>query len=295
MKFFVLDERHVWHEAIVAAATARGFDAKRIFRGTEVDGEGYGFIRCHAEPNALQRNQRDWDEMSARLTMIQDEAQVRLYENKSGQFERWADWMPETYRFTDLADAEHFGRVCELPMVSKADVGASSVNVRVMTKRPELLAHISRVFGPGVPVNHCSGGAKSLQKGYVLLQRFIPHKVTWRVNALGNCRAAFMRYCYPGRPVAQTGNVEPVMQMTDQIESLFEFSNRFFNHARTKWCAIDVLQDGDEWRLLETSLAWPYPSPGRCNDGTIFGSNRRRKWIDMFDVMMDEVEAGCWR
>ena len=62
-----------------------------------------------------------------------------------------------------------------------------------------------------------------------------------------------MRYCYADRMVAQTGNVEPVMQMTPEVESLFEYSDRFFKHAQTKWCAIDVLRDGDQWRLLETS------------------------------------------
>jgi hypothetical protein len=55
-----------------------------------------------------------------------------------------------------------------------------------------------------------------------------------------------------------------------------------------------VLKDGDGWKVLESSLAWPWPSPGRCNEGAIFRSKNRR-WIDMLDVMFDEVEAGAWR
>jgi hypothetical protein len=78
------------------------------------------------------------------------------------------------------------------------------------------------------------------------------------------------------------------------LESLLEYSDRFFAEAGTKWCALDVLKDGDGWKVLESSLAWPWPSPGRCNEGTIFRSKNRR-WIDMFDVMFDEVEAGAWR
>lgn len=293
MRLYVLDERHIWHGPLIQAAKARGYSAKRIFRGEEVDSDGVGFIRCHAEPQALLRNQHDYDLMAARLTMIQDVTQVRLYENKSAQFERWSDWMPPTWRFTDRDEALQF---CEqsapYPLVSKADVGASSVNVRILKDKHEAIAHVASLFAAGVPVNHCAGNAKSLQKGYALLQKFIPHTVTWRVNAVGTKRAAFKRYCYRDRPVAQTGNVEPVMPITPQVESLLEFSNRFLAAANTKWCAIDVLQDGDQWRLLETSLAWPWPSPGRCNDAPFFGTNRR--WIQMFDLMIDELEAGTW-
>lgn len=292
MKVFVLDTREIWHAAIISAAKNHGHQAKRIFRGEEVDSEGLGFIRPHAEPVELKRNQRDYDLMVAKLKMFQDETQVRLYENKSGQFAKWSRWMPDTWRFTNYEEALAFVSTSEYPLASKADVGASSVNVRILKNQAEGVEHVRKLFGAGVPVDHCGGHAKSMQKGYALLQRFIPHATTWRVNAIGNARAAFMRYCYKDRPVAQTGNVEPVMAMSSQIESLFEYSNRFFAEAGTKWCAIDVLQDNGTWRLLETSLAWPWPSPGDCNNAPIFGS--KHKWLGMFEVMFDEYEAGAW-
>jgi hypothetical protein len=299
MKFYVLDERHVWYAAIIDAANRHGFEGKRILRGEEVEENGYGFLRCHAEPSALIRNQRDFDLMDARLTMIQDEVQVRVYENKSAQFDRWKTWMPPTWRFNDEGAALIFvSDWNQYPLVSKADVGASSINVRILKNRHEALSHVRELFGPGIKVKHCSHGpgverdACSLQHGYVLLQQFIPHKVTWRVNAIGTKRAAFMRYCYPDRAVAQTGNVEPVMKMGEQVEALFAFCDRFFDVANTKWCAVDVLQENDKWWLLETSLAWPWPSPGRCNSAPIFGTNK--KWLQMFDVMMEEVQAGVW-
>lgn len=293
MKFFILDERHVWHQAAITAAKNRGIEAKRIFKGEEVNSEGIGFIRPHADPVALQRNQRDYDLMAYRLNMIQDEAQVRVYENKSRQFERWGKWMPQTWRFTDVVESIAFLQMASYPLVSKADVGASSVNVRILGNELVASQHVRQLFSDGVWVDHCGGRAKSLQRGYVLLQRFIPHTVTWRVNAVGNARAVFKRYCYKDKPVAQTGNVDPVMEMTPEIESLLEYSNRFFEQAGTKWCAIDVLREGDAWRLLETSLAWPWPSPGECNQGPFFGSKRR--WIEMFDVMFDEYENGAWQ
>lgn len=295
--FWILDERNVWWDGAIKAAQRHGYVGRRVARGAQVVPDGVGFIRTHAIPSVLAQNQIDYRVMSEHLLMIQDPLQVQLYENKSGQFELWGDWMPDTWRFTDLESALAHLALVEYPLVSKADVGASSRNVRILQSRKDAEKHVREVFGPGVVVDHCSGGPgsgqfRSKQKDYVLLQRFVPHNVTWRVNAIGDARAVFFRYCYPDRPVAQTGNVEPAMEMTDELESLFEYADRFFELAGTKWCAIDVLKDGDEWKLLETSLAWPWPSPGRCNEGTIFRTER--KWIEMFDVMFEEVERGAW-
>ena len=291
MKFWILDERNAWHAAAIQAAKRAGYEGRRIFRGEEA-GEGIGFLRCHAEPKALKRNHADYDVMSERLTMIQDRDQVRLYEDKSGQFAKWADWMPETHRFTNEAEALAFVDTADYPLASKADVGASSKNVRIVMDACEARAHVSRLFREGETVYHCAGGAKSIQRGYALLQQFIPHSITWRVNAIGNGRAVFKRYCYPDRPVAQTGNVEPVMQMTREVESLLEYADLFFAYADTRWCALDILRDGEQWKILETSLAWPWPSPGKCNEAPIFRTARR--WSGMFDAMFDELASGAW-
>lgn len=289
MQFWALDPYQTWADAAVKVAKARGWQARRIERGEEVDGNGYGFIRLSMFPEVLERNRRDYAAMVERLTMIQDAMQVRVYENKSAQFALWREWMPDTWRFTDRDDALAFLDSADYPIVSKADIGASSVNVRILANRKDAQAHVREIFGPGLPLHR---GPR--QRGYVLLQRCIPHRVTYRVNALGDCRAVFFRYCYRDRMVAQTGNVEPAFEMTPEVESLLDFSDRFFAHARTKWCAIDVLKDGDGWKLLETSEGWPWPSPGRCNEGTIFRSTRSRKWIEMMDVLFDEIERGAW-
>lgn len=292
-RFYMLDERDVWHAAAMAAARRAGYQPQRIFTGEPVQGPGVGFIRPHADWRRLPANRLDYARMAEHLTMVQDATQVNLYEDKSGQFARWFNWMPETWRFTNLELALQLLDIATYPLVSKADVGASSTNVRVLRNRAEAQTHVVQVFRSGVPVHHGANCPKTLQQGYVLLQRFIPHQVTYRVNAIGRARAVFFRYCYPDRPVAQTGNVEPAMEMTADLESLLDYADGFFAHAGTQWCALDILRDGTEWRLLETSLAWPWPSPGRCNEGTIFRSGGK-KWIDMFDVMFSELAAGAW-
>lgn len=294
--FYCLDEREIWHKAAIGAAGRAGYKGERIFAGDVVYGKpgDIGFLRPHADPRRLPANRVDFERMSKSLTMIQDAGQVQTYEDKSAQFARWGHWMPATWRFTDEAEALAFVAQADYPMVSKANEGASSTNVRVINTRAEMEAHIRQLFGKGVSVNHGASCPNSMQRGYTLLQRFIPHKITYRVNALGDARAVFFRRCYPDRPVAQTGNVEPAFEMTAELESLLAYCDTVFADIGSKWCALDVLKDGDQWRLLETSLAWPWPSPGRCNEGTIFRSPKGRKWIDMFDVMFDELEAGAW-
>ena len=285
MKLWVLDERNAWWKAILEAGARRGLRGQRIYTGEQC-GDGLAFIRTHADPRRLRQNRLDYDVMAARADVFQDRTQVQVYEDKSAQFALWGDWMPATWRLTDEASALALLDGVEFPLVSKADVGASSKNVRILANRDQARAHVEEVFRRGVRVDHCAGAARSIQRGYVLLQRFVPHTVTWRVNAIGRGRAIFKRYCYPDRPVAQTGNVEPVMFLDDETESLLEYADRFFEVAGTRWCAIDVLRDGDRWMLLETSLAFPWPSPGRCNEAMIFRTGKR--WIEIFDVMFDE-------
>lgn len=293
----MIDEREIWYRPALASARARGYEARRIHYGEEVweEGEGVGFIRPHADPATLVRNHGDYAMMrAAGLTMIQDPMQMALYEDKWGQAELWGDLMPETHLLKDKAAALALVDAVQYPIVSKAKEGASSVNVRIIPDAPSLVDHIEQVWGAGVSVNPCGGSTRVKQRGYMILQRFIAHDVTWRVNIVGNAFAIFRRFNYPDRPVAQTGNVAPVMKVDAEMESLLAFSKQFFELAETNWCAIDVLKDADgDWKLLETSLAWPWPSPGDCDDAPFFGTPHQ--WRGMWDCMFDAVEAGVWR
>lgn len=299
--FAILDEREIWHAKACAAAVDFGYTPKRIFSGEEMPQGSLGFIRTHADQKALRKNQEDYRIMTSRGVVIQDAAQVEVYENKTEQWRRWGAWMPGTQVFTDKEEALAASRIFAYPIVSKANEGASSVNVRILYNEGQLQQHIEDIFAGRMLVNSCSGvtgRTRFPQNGYVFLQTFIPHRITWRVNAIGNDRAIFKRYCYRHKSVAQTGNVEPVLRLDEFTERLLEFSNRVFDSIKSRWCAIDVLHDelSDRLFLLETSLAWPWPSPGTCMQAPLFKRDGtwQRTWHEMWYSMFEQVEEGVW-
>jgi len=306
--FTMLDERGNWYGPALDTAKARGYSISHIKRGFEVTQKGsvgLGFIRPHAIPSILELNHLDYLQMAERLTMVQDFRQIELYDDKSAQFWAFSKWMPQTWRFERVEPALAFARSFPVEgtwIVSKADVGASSKNVRILRNRNDLLNHVRLVFGKGIEVDHCAGGgpngkhAKSKQKGYVLLQEFIPNDYTWRVNAIGRGRAMFKRFNGP-EGKAQTGNVEPVMDYDGAtVQSILTFANGIFATIDTKWCALDILHDVNTGRLylLETSVGWPWPSPGDCDNAPFVGVEALYRWRNMWDLMLDEYEAGVW-
>ena len=296
----VLDERNIWHGPMIAAARARGYEAQRIERGYECDPEGLGFIRPHAVPRILEQNVLDFVTMRERVTMVQDLAQMEVYEDKSAQFWRWREFMPLTWRFENKNEACDFINSYKGPLVSKADVGASSYNVRVLHTTGGQLNHAQAIFSRGVPVNHCAGGpggrkVTSIQRGYILLQEWIPHEITWRVNVIGRgCHAIFKRYNAPGTETCQTGNVEGVVELDEAALGAAAKALQIADAVGSKWIAIDLLRKPNgRFYMLETSLAWPWPSPGNCMEAQFFGPTTR-KWAGIWDLMLDEYEAGAW-
>lgn len=281
----IRDPRRKWIAPLREAAERRGIKTHVIKSLQDVTPDDLLFIRPHADPKVLRVDKEIYGRAGH---SIQDWRQVEYYDNKRAQAAEWGHWMPRTVITSDIRQALEYAETCSLPIVSKADVGASSYNVRVIEKRHKLIAHIEKIFRRGgITVDHCdSQGTKSIQNDYVILQDFIPHDVTYRVNRIGKQNAIFLRSNYPDRPVAQTGNTVPVYELNDEYADLLDYANRFFREAETDWCAVDILKCGDGWRVIETSLSWPWPSPGDCNNATFFPSGR--KWIDMFEVMLDE-------
>jgi glutathione synthase/RimK-type ligase-like ATP-grasp enzyme len=284
MDLQVFDSREVWHGPLIQAAQSLGWNARRVFEQDPIQPGGFGFFRPH--PANMEEHRLLDLEMRRHLVMVQDRAQVEVYEDKTEQWRRWGHLMPETWHYTSQAEAQQAQH--DFPLVSKANEGASSVNVRILYTRQQYEAHVAQAFGPGIKVNLCAGGATTTQKGYLLVQRFIPHTITFRVNILGPRRAIFERFNYPDKPVAQTGNVRPVMHFTVLHESLIEYANQVAAEIGTRWCALDILRDNDHWTLLETSLAWPKNETDHRDTPLIGGGT----WGQLWHLLCADLAAG---
>lgn len=288
----IFDSRHVWWKPALQAAMARGWKAKRITKAPSVPSR-FGFIRPHpaylSEHQAIDAAMRDKCGV-----MVQDRDQVVLYDDKIAQASRYAGLLPDTRIFTDKAEALAFEP--KFPLISKASEGASSVNVRVINNLQEYRAHVDAAFSTaGIEVNRCADGTRTTQRGYVLLQRFIPHDRTYRVNVIGNCAAIFERFNYKDRPVAQTGNTAGVYAH-DMVLLQEAFDTAWL--LGTKWCAFDFLWDAEhgKWVLLETSLAWPWNEKD-YSDVPFFDHETGEPhgtWGTMWDVLYDQLESGVF-
>jgi hypothetical protein len=291
---YVFDElpKSCWDKAIIAELRQRpNWTGRKVKASFQLRRPGYVFIRLAMNEKLLQWHRRIADIMREvpGMRLIQDPTQVELYEDKIKQTQQFHHWMPHTELAFSEADAQILLPDMTYPFISKAKVGASSCNVRLITNMVEARREIELSFvGDGIPnLSHYPN-----QKGYLIWQEYIPHDITYRVNIIGRQFFVFKRYCYPDRPMAQTGNVEPVLVMDDEIASLLEYTKEIAAEIETKWCAFDILKGPNGWLLLETTLGWPWPSPGNCDECVCW--NSPHKWADMFKVLFDEIEAGEW-
>ncbi len=284
-----------WGREVSRAAILRGHEAKLFHNPNEITSPGYIFARRRQFPPLFERDeemfQKLWLDPGANK-WIQDRKQWQCYENKISQFLWFGNFMPDTHVICSKEVANEVINASSLPIVSKSSVGSASVNVRILKNRCETEREIELAFGDGIQIKR--GAETALQQGYLLIQQFIAHDVTWRVTAIGSKRHVYKRFCYPDRNVAAPSAVrqtEPV-EMSEKVESLLEFSDKVFKEIGTKWCAIDVLESQySGWKLLETSLAW-----ARGNDpaGNANFYNSHRSLNQQADLLIDEIEAGSF-
>lgn len=300
-KILFYDPYKHWAKACIETANRRGWQARLINSPDETPSDGFVMMRVHPKTILKEREMGRRLSQNPNIKLIVDQAQLDVWNNKREQVYRWSQYMPPSYIFGTLDEAMSFINTYDgpYPLVSKADEGASSVNIRILNNKQDTEKHIREIFTKGLRVI-CGQGVNSVQNDYVLLQEFIPHTITYRINIVGNQNAIFHRFCYPNKPVAQTGNVKPVGVLNDEMVDLLHWSDNVFKTLDTHWCAIDVLKSASGWRLLETSIGWPWPSPGDCDEvGRFFkfdGSTWQtgHQWKGMWDVLVDELEVGVW-
>jgi len=293
----IFDTGHRW---VVEAKKAA--DKRKLFGGPKARievfpcavREGHVFFPIRQFEPGIRQN-RHWLEQILRYTdrefkFIQDLKQLQVYEDKIAQYREWAAWMPATWHFKSKEKAVRFldSFSHSLPFVSKSSIGSASHNVRLLNTKKEAMAELDAAFSDWGFI--IQGGR---QKGYVLWQQFYPSDVTYRVAILGTRISAYKRFNGKGSPFAGAAcevGLEPIKAVDELPAGLLNFAYDFFEHARTKFCAIDVIRGDDDWRLLETACSWarsyqPQTIPWIGTPYTL---------QTQFELLMDEIRDGAW-
>lgn len=276
-------------EVVRAAQRALPFGGPKYKVATRPqDAEGIVFFPVRQFRPHIRKNKEDFLALPRGVTTIQDPLQVSVYEDKIAQWDMWHSWMPPAALITDVDEAFEFLRTpSNFPFVSKSTIGSASKNVRILNTVAEATAEVKAVFGDGIEVQ---GGR---QHGYLFWQKFIPHKETWRVTVLGRKVSVYKRFNYPNvskaAPAKEVG-FEPIVALSDAPPGLIKFAFDFFEDADTKYCAIDVVSDGNSWYLLETALSWARSYKPHL----VRWMGTKYTFQTQFDLLMDEVAAGVW-
>lgn len=213
---------------------------------------------------------------------------------------------PATHVFYNMAEAESFLKETGYPVVGKVNIGASGSGVSVIWDRSEGQEYLKQIFvGKGAHRRHgpnlgtgqwlpralfyvrhpselsskivtYSTIAKDIQKGFVLLQEFIPHSFEWRVVRIGDSFFAHKKlkagdkasgsllksYCDPPRDL-----LDFVREMTDR--------HNFFSQA------IDIFETDRGYLVNEMQCIFGQSDPHQMIVNEVPGRyvHSGAKWI----------------
>lgn len=201
--------------------------------------------------------------VSSRANTFPSALDAHLYDNKIGQIAHLAEWLPHTFYTTDREEAIEKALIMEYPFISKSSEGAGSANVRVIASQAGAMAEIARVFdGEGLPMSYYRS-----QRGYVYWQKIVPKNTCdYRVVITGQFVHGLVRNNRVGTIFASGSGSNYPMGFADKKEKLAaELAIKAADKIGTKWCAFDIVFDGDTPYILEVSAAWTVKSYVQCN------------------------------
>ena len=174
-------------------------------------------------PGRTERFKQLYDERVFLLTKVLQKniypslQEVLIYENK--RFLR--DWLscrelphPVTFVYYNYEEAQRFiDNRKQLPIVGKTNIGASGNGVRILNTRQDAVKYIKDTFSEGIKqksgpkifkgsllkkvkklskkgflsnrIKEYKVSAQTSQKGFVILQEFVPHDFEWRCVRIG--------------------------------------------------------------------------------------------------------------
>jgi len=203
--------------------------------------------------------------------------EVRIYENKR-YFSYWAKANsishPKTWVFYHKDEAINFSKSCTYPIVAKLNIGASGNGVEVIKTETDLNSYINKAFAEGISsrtgpklgkgnllgrlwsklthprqlVNRLktySQIATDKQKGFVILQDFIPHNFEWRVVRIGDSFFAHKKIKV-GEKASGTlkkGYENPPLRLLD-------FAKQLTDKFNFRSVAVDIFEDSEGLYLV---------------------------------------------
>jgi len=280
-----------WCEQLTEAAQKRQYDVRQFTDASQVEG-GYAFIHMHHHPDVRQHDRESAFALAhlKRSRMIPTSMECAVYDDKYQQMFILNEWLPKTWFFTDAEQALSFaGNRQEWPIVSKANVGAGSHNVRLLRSANAAMEEVRQAFfNGGVPIFH---GLK--QKGYLYWQEFLPENdCDYRVIRIGRESLVLKRYVRSAkRPFASgSGKIEPVRDLRDgRVKAAHEVAWEFFNKTNSLFSGVDVVFKGEKPYILETTVGWTLAGYKDCKF-----IRSGKSGSEFWNVFLDELEAGAF-
>jgi len=203
--------------------------------------------------------------------------EISIHENKrflSFWLEAHRIRHPQTWVFYDKNEALNFAKASKLPLVGKFNIGSSGKGVKVLMRRKELTDYIEAAFSEGLRQNWGPnlkmGGYierllkiiknpariinrirvyqkvyHELQKGFVILQEYIPHDFEWRVVKIGNSYFGHQKV-KQGDKASGTKGIKYVPPPMD----LLNYVDRICSQHNLNSMAIDLFENGDSEYLI---------------------------------------------
>ena len=195
--------------------------------------------------------------------------EVLIYENKRmlASFLQGANIpMPETTIFYNKSEALCFANKTSLPIVAKTGIGASGTGVKIIKTKFNLVKYINQAFGKGIKrrlgpnrntgnINSWSKKAyanpsffvrkikkyleiyKDTQKGFLILQEYIPHDYEWRIVKIGDS--------WFGHQKVKDGEMASGTKGIDYIpppQDLLDFCKKICDENDFSCMAIDIFE-----------------------------------------------------
>ena len=213
---------------------------------------------------------------------------LKIYENKR-YFSYWAEANdvphPETFVFYFKKEAEKFSEECEFPVVGKLNIGASGNGIRILANKNQLKEYIDKAFDIGLSsrtgpklnkgnlihrvwqklthpnelvnrIKTYKDIAADKQKGFVILQKFVPHDFEWRVVRIGKSFFAHKKLKLgekaSGSLLKRYGS--PPLDLLDFVKEITD-KHRFYSMA------VDIFEFEDKYLVNEMQCIFGQSDP----------------------------------